>query len=274
MSGIRTSAAADMLGVSPSTLRTWERRLGYPTPRRTPGNHRHYELAEIEGLRDALRETGSISAAIEIAQQRGRGPASPSRMLAAFERFDEAAADRELEESLALRTLERTIEEVLLPALEMADARPGDDPALEYSCRWAAGWLHGAKRLAPPASRENGILLLDSGPALGLEAIHAQALELTLRRAGFRVLLLSARLAERRFGAALRALRPSAVVLCGSEARLDVLGEALRRALGGGGARPYSYRSAQLVSGSNGIEQLGELPSEALARLMHSLGLL
>ncbi|CAN5496462.1 hypothetical protein BH10ACT11_BH10ACT11_20750 [soil metagenome] len=110
MSGIRTSAAADLLGVSPSTLRTWERRLGYPTPRRTPGNHRHYELAEIEALRDALRETGSISAAIEIAQQRGRGPASPSRMLAAFERFDEAAADRELEESLALRTLERTIE--------------------------------------------------------------------------------------------------------------------------------------------------------------------
>jgi DNA-binding transcriptional MerR regulator len=274
MSGIRTSAAAELLGVSPSTLRTWERRLGYPTPRRTPGNHRHYELAEIEALRDALRETGSISAAIEVAQQRGRGPASPSRLVAAFERFDEAAADRELEESMALRTLERTLEEVLLPALDMAASRPGDDFAVEYSCRWAAGWLHGARRLSPPASREEGVLLLDSGPALGIEAVHAHALELCLRRAGFRVLLLSAQIAERRFGAALRALQPSAVVLCGTEARLDILGEPLRRALGGGRARAFSYRSAQLVSGIQGIAQLGQTPTEAMARLMHALDLL
>ena len=69
-----TSAAAEMLGVSPSTLRTWERRLGYPQPRRTEGNHRHYELAEIEALRDALRETNNISSAVEVARRRGRGP--------------------------------------------------------------------------------------------------------------------------------------------------------------------------------------------------------
>jgi MerR family transcriptional regulator, light-induced transcriptional regulator len=60
MTGIRTAAAAEMLGVSPSTLRTWERRLGYPQPARTPGNHRQYELNEIEALRDALRETHNI----------------------------------------------------------------------------------------------------------------------------------------------------------------------------------------------------------------------
>ena len=75
MTGIRTAAAAEMLGVSPSTLRTWERRLGYPQPR-TPGNHRQYELDEIEALRDALRETHNISSAVDIAQRRGRGPAA------------------------------------------------------------------------------------------------------------------------------------------------------------------------------------------------------
>ena len=32
MSGIRTNAAAVMLGVSPNTLRSWERRFGYPSP--------------------------------------------------------------------------------------------------------------------------------------------------------------------------------------------------------------------------------------------------
>ena len=32
MSGIRTNAAAVMLGVSPNTLRSWERRYGFPPP--------------------------------------------------------------------------------------------------------------------------------------------------------------------------------------------------------------------------------------------------
>jgi MerR family transcriptional regulator, light-induced transcriptional regulator len=273
MSGIRTAAAAEMLGVSPSTLRTWERRLGYPHPSRTPGNHRQYELGEIEALREALRETNNISSAVEIAQRRGRGPASPARLLSAFDRFDEPAADRELEESLAVRTLERTLEEVLLPALEAAAGRAGGESELEYACRWASGWLHGARRLAPPASRPQGVLLLDSGPPLTFEAVHAQALELCLRRTGLRVLLLSADLAERRYGAALRALEPAAVVLCGAEPRLDVLGEPLRRALRSGGTRAYSYRAARLVGGRDGMPQLGSGPSEATQRLLSGLGL-
>ena len=271
MTGIRTAAAAEMLGVSPSTLRTWERRLGYPQPARTPGNHRQYELDQIEALRDALRETHNISSAVEIAQRRGRGPASPARLLSAFDRFDEAAADRELEESLAVRTVERTLEEVLLPALETAARRSGGEAELEYACRWATGWLHGARRLAPPASRPAGVLLLDSGPPLGLEAVHAQALELCLRRTGLRVLLLSADLAERRYAAALRALEPQAVVLCGASPRLDVLGEPLRRALRAGGAEAFAYRAARLVGGREGMSELGTRPSEAAGRLLASL---
>ena len=273
MTGIRTAAAAEMLGVSPSTLRTWERRLGYPQPRRTPGNHRQYELGEIEALREALRETHNISSAVEVAQRRGRGLASPARLLAAFDRFDEAGADRELEESLAVRTVERTLEEVLIPALERAAERGNGEAELEYACRWATGWLHGARRLAPPASRPAGVLLLDSGPALGLEAVHAQALELCLRRTGLRVLLLSADLADRRYGAALRALEPRAVVLCGAEPRLDVIGEPLRRALRAGGAQAFSYRAARLVGGREGMPQLGERPTAAAARLLGELDL-
>ena len=38
-----------MLGVSPSTLRSWERRFGFPAPRRSTGGHRQYELAESPG---------------------------------------------------------------------------------------------------------------------------------------------------------------------------------------------------------------------------------
>ena len=273
MAGIRTAAAAELLGVSPSTLRSWERRLGYPSPNRTPGNHRQYELTEIEALRDALRETGNISSAVEVAQRRGRGPSSPVRLLAAFDRFDEAGADRELEESLAVRSVERTVEELLLPSLEAAATRPGQEAELEHACRWAVGWIHSTRRLMPPATRPEGILLLDSGGgAVGPEAVETQALELFLRRAGLRVLLLSADLAEARFARALRALDPRAAVVCGTEARLDVLGGPLRQLLSdGAGTRLFTYRGAQLVSGRSGLPSLGRRPAGATATLLDAI---
>jgi DNA-binding transcriptional MerR regulator len=273
VSGIRTSAAADLLGVSPSTLRSWERRLGYPQPRRTSGNHRQYDLVEVETLREALRETGNISSAVEVARRRGRGLGSPARLLQAFDRFDEAAADRELEESLAIRSIERSVEELLLAALELAAGRPNHLAELEHASRWATGWLHSARRLSGPAGLPDGVLLLDSGSPLGIESLYVQALDLFLRRAGLRVLLLSAGLPEQRFASALRALRPVAIVICGTDASLDVLGAPLRRALrSGDSARIFGYRAAQLITGRRGAPHLGSMPGEATEQLLVSLG--
>ena len=90
--GIRTNAAAEVLGVSPNTLRSWERRYGYPQPRRSPGNHRQYELLELQTLRDALAETGNISSAIELALQRQEAPATTADLAGALEAFDESSA--------------------------------------------------------------------------------------------------------------------------------------------------------------------------------------
>src|SRR4051795_7677954 len=214
MPGIRTNAAAEVLGVSPNTLRSWERRYGYPVPKRTVGNHRNYELVELQTLRDALAQTGNISSAIELARQRQDAPANGGNLVAALERFDEAAADRAIEESLAVRPLERTVEEMLLPAVDELAANPDREAELEFASRWAMGWLHGARRLASIASRPAGILLLDSSSGNDAEAVHAQALDLILRRAGFRVLMLSSELGNERLGRALRALEPTAIVLC------------------------------------------------------------
>src|SRR3982751_45603 len=125
LSGIRTNAAAELLGVSPNTLRSWEGRFGYPEPRRSGGGHRQYELGELEALRRALLETHNISSAIQVARQRGEGPGSAVRLLEAYDRFDEAMADRFMEESLALRSVERSVEELLLPAIELAAERDG-----------------------------------------------------------------------------------------------------------------------------------------------------
>jgi MerR family transcriptional regulator, light-induced transcriptional regulator len=268
VTGIRTNAAAELLGVSPNTLRSWERRFGYPRPRRTQGGHRQYDLAELEALRRALLETHNISSAIELARQRGEGPSSPSRLVDAFDHFDDRAADRVMEESLAVRSVERTVEEVLLPALELVEARESREAECEVGLRWATGWLHASRRVVPPASRPQGVLLFDSSPRLDLESIHVQALELGLRRAGFRTLLLAFDLPPERVVRAVRALDPTAFIFCGGEATLDVVGRLVYAVRQVGSVAPvFEYREAMPVPGDQGIPSLGATPAEAVDRL-------
>src|SRR5215211_4898259 len=265
VSGIRTNAAAELLGVSPNTLRSWERRFGYPKPRRTQGGHRQYDLSELEALRRALQETHNISSAIEVARQRGEGPSSPLRLLDAFDHFDEGGADRLIEESLAVRSVERSVEEVLLPAIEMAQGREGREAEYELACRWATGWLHAARRVVPPASRPQGVLIFDSSERLDFEALQVQALELGLRRAGFRTLLLAFDLPPERVVRAMRALDPTAFVFCGGEATLEVVGRLVYTVRQVGSAAPvFDYRESMPVSGEYAIPFLGASPSEAV----------
>ena len=136
MTAMRTNAAAVMLGVSPNTLRSWERRFGFPTPRRTAGGHRQYDLIEVEALRQAFEETHNVSSAISIARERGSGPSSPTRLRSALRRFDEVEADRILEESLAVRSVERTVEEVLLPAVDGLGVGAGQPLTAELGFSW------------------------------------------------------------------------------------------------------------------------------------------
>ena len=94
---LRLNEATRLLGVSPNTLRSWERRYGFPTPKRTVGNHRNYDLIELQTLRDALAQTGNISSAVALARQRQEAAAkldawavqaladwTEARMVAAF----------------------------------------------------------------------------------------------------------------------------------------------------------------------------------------------
>jgi DNA-binding transcriptional MerR regulator len=267
MPGIRTNAAAEVLGVSPNTLRSWERRYGFPVPKRTPGNHRNYELVELQTLRDALATTGNISSAIELARQRQEAPASGDSLRIAFESFDEEAANRAVEESLAVRPLERTVEEMLLPAIDELAAEPEREAELEFAARWAMGWLHGARRLASTASRPAGILLLDSSRGSEAEAVHAQALDLALRRAGFRVLMLSDELGDERMERALGALDPTAIVLCGPGAETPSTAVKLVRKIRDAGfdAPLYGFRTTGLIG--DAVPSAGEHPSQVTGML-------
>ncbi len=266
MLAIRTNAAAGMLGVSPSTLRSWERRFGFPAPSRTQGGHRQYDLSEVQALRQALDETRNISSAVALARERGEAPASDVRLSAAWGDFDEEAANRLLEESLALRSVDRTVTELLLPAVgELAREDPGPHSAeYEFAWRHATGWMAAMRRLTPPASRDEGVLVLEATAPGDPDALAAQALELVLRRAGLRTLALSDGIDPDRLGRAVRALRPSAVVLAGHRASLDAVGRlvfAVRRA--GSEVHVLDFGGALPVTGASTVPRLGGDPLAA-----------
>jgi DNA-binding transcriptional MerR regulator len=253
-----------MLGISTSTLRTWERRYGFPRPVRSPGGHRHYALAEIEALRMTLAETHNVSSAVAVARERGEGPSSPARLATAYASFDEDKANRMLEESLTLRSIERTIEDVLLDAIATHDDPNGATAEYEFAWRHATGWLSAVKRLAPPATRPEGILVFDGSMTFDIDALHAQALELLLRRAGMRTLALSPAIDASRLTRALRVLEPRAVVLTGRRASLDAIGRlvyAVRRAIDD--VAVFDFRGAVPDSGASTVSRLGDRPLKA-----------
>ena len=272
MNGIRTNAAAVMLGISPNTLRSWERRYSFPQPLRSAGGHRQYSLSEIESLRLTLAETQNVSSAISLARERGEGPSSPTRLAAAFAAFDEETANRLLEESLGLRSVERTIEEVLLEAVTSQREPDGNTAEYEFGWRYATGWLAVQRRLAPPASRSEGVMIFDASSPCDLDALHAQALEVVLRRAGLRTLSLTPAVELTRLGRALRALDPKAVVLTGRRVSLDSIGRlvyAVRSV-----AREvtvFDYRGAVPDTGASTVCRLGDRPLAARDALLAKL---
>jgi DNA-binding transcriptional MerR regulator len=287
MSAIRTNAAATLLGVSPNTLRSWETRFGYPAPQRTGGGHRQFDLTEIEALRQALADTGDISSAISVARERGEGPSTPARLRSAFMLFSEEKADRLIEESMAVRSVERTVETVLLPAVEAlaqdqpathsagegAPGRgPGGSPEYCFAWRYATGWLAAAQRVAPPSTREEGVLILDATRALDVDTLYVQTLELLVRRAGLRVLTLPVELEGARVGNALRALAPQALVLGGQGSTLDAISRvvyAARQSVSG--LEVLDYRGALPETGGTTVPRIGPSPTAAVAKLRERL---
>jgi DNA-binding transcriptional MerR regulator len=274
MNGIRTNAAAVMLGVSPNTLRSWERRYGFPRPRRTPGGHRQYALNEVESLRSLLAETHNVSSAIALARERGEGPPSASRLAAAFATFDEEKANDLLDESLALRSVERTIEEVLLEAVAAHgdEAASATTPEYEFGWRYATAWLSALKRLAPPATRTSGVLVLDASAPLELDGLCAQSLELMLRRAGVRTLALSTAITPTRLARALPALAPRAVVLAGRSITLDALGRLVYSVRSvAHDVQIFDFCGAVPDTGASTVRRLGQTPLPARDLLLSVL---
>jgi DNA-binding transcriptional MerR regulator len=214
---LRTSEAAKLLGVSPSTLRTWEQRFRFPEPHRLPGRYRFYSHGEVVALRAALQEGLSISTA--VLRARDALTADTDSLITALASYDCGRADAAIETALHQLSLARVVEEVVLRSLDEIARRDGAGSAMwAFAARWATDWLHRARRLGLPPASPFAILVGDATrDELDLDAPYIRALELFCVRAGARTLSVCAR-AVAGIGDAAEVHQPDIVVFAGKDA--------------------------------------------------------
>ncbi len=69
-----------LTGVEAPTLRMWEQRHGFPAPERLPSGHRRYSRADVEGIKQVLRDRAAgLELRAAIGNVRRRGPPRPAR---------------------------------------------------------------------------------------------------------------------------------------------------------------------------------------------------
>jgi hypothetical protein len=211
---LKTSEAATLLNVTPATLRAWESRFAFPTPRRSEGNQRMYVFAEVIALRQTLRGGTTTASAVRLARE--TVGADDSSLIAALSGYDSRRADVAMETALGSRSLQQCVEGVLLPTLErIVRQRTVDSAAWAFAARWGTDWLRRATRLTTPRTRSLSIVLGDaSRDELDTDAPHIRALELLSVRAGVDIMSLSVRgvagLAD-----ALQAQHPDLIAIAG-----------------------------------------------------------
>ena len=273
MRTLKTSEAAAFLNVSPNTLRSWERRFGFPRPRRSPGQHRLYTYGDVTALRDALLAGLSISSAISVAQEGLRSGMNP--LLGALAAFDGGGADDVMESTLALRSIEGSVEEVLLPALDQIAERQGADSApMAFAARWASDWLRRAARVTYAHGDGARIVICDaSRDEFDLDGVRIRALELLCMRQGPAPLCLPVR-GLGAIGHAVSAHRPVGLVIAGRHATDD---EVARWAYGirsAAGPLPVSLFRRRPDSDRlhpSGARTLSDAPSAAQREIMEMI---
>jgi excisionase family DNA binding protein len=217
--GLSIREAAELLGVPAPTIRSWERRYRLLGPR-TSGGHRRYgepDLRLIARLRDEI--AGGLPAAEAAALAKASAAVRPDLLIDAIVT---AAADLDpgtiiavADRSARLLDVDRTVEEVLLPALRaigQAWATGGCGVAHEHEATSAlTGWLH-SRRHTITAAASRGPVLLGCGPD-ELHTVGLEALALLLTSRGIACHVLGAQTPADALVSAVGQLGPEAVVV-------------------------------------------------------------
>jgi MerR family transcriptional regulator, light-induced transcriptional regulator len=201
--------------------------------------------------------------------------ADENALVGALGSYELDRADAAMEAALALRSVERSIEEVLLPSMTELGERHGFDSApWAFAARWAGDWLHRAQRLAPAPTRPISILIGDATrDELDPDALALRAFELFCARAGAKVLTLPVS-GVAGLGDVVDAFVPRAVVIAGRHLGDDDVARWAYRVRSATGPLPMALfrRNARGERvRTTGARSLVEAPGEAHRELLDLL---
>jgi DNA-binding transcriptional MerR regulator len=226
----RIQSVAEMTGVSPATLRAWERRYGLPAPRRSSSAYRLYSDRDVELIRrvrelcDAGMAPSEAARSVLAAAERGPEIArvevdndalAVQRILDAVDRFDPDNLEAAVKSALFLGPAVTVFERVFNPALVQIGQRWADGSISVAQEHLAAEVLGSAMRfllrLTQPERPRRRVLL-----ACFADEEHAGALYgVGLRLASWNIqpIILGARVPPEAVRHAIDELRPDLVGL-------------------------------------------------------------
>ena len=127
------SSVSDELGVSPSTLRTWERRYGLGPAQREAGERRRYQPEDVDRLRAMIHHVrAGMSAAkralAESALLPRRGPANAAQLRSVALSDDYQRLEEVIEAAVTSHGLVHTWSRFVEPTLKSLRSAPGGEP--------------------------------------------------------------------------------------------------------------------------------------------------
>ncbi|MGW5653373.1 MerR family transcriptional regulator [Streptomyces humi] len=250
--GLATGVLARRLGVSPMTLRSWDRRYGIGPTARTAGGHRRWTAADVATVEemcrltatgippaDAARAARTAATGPPPAAEADRTPPPPAaegrsraagalplgdvrlecRGLArAAVRLDAPALDEQLTAVVERYGVVVAWQEVMVPTLHAVGRRwmSSEDQyvEVEHLLAWHVSTVlrRSARPAVPVASAAAGCVLLACAPG-EQHTLPLEALHAALGREGMPVRMLGAAVPVEALDAAVRRLGPAAVVL-------------------------------------------------------------
>jgi DNA-binding transcriptional MerR regulator len=274
---LRIGPFSERVGVKPDLLRAWERRYGLLRPTRSAGGFRLYTDADarrITRMRDALASGLSAAQAAEAAiaaeppgatiASGGDGVApldiAVSRVLQAVARYDEGALRAVLDDSFAGVGIERTVGEVIVPALRAIGSGWEAGTMLVGQEHLASNVIRGRLQALKPlvGFGEGPLAVLACAPGEQHD-ISLLAFGVLLQARAWKVVFMGANTPLEPLQRAAQELRPALTVVAAFDERLlqaqegalRELARTTRTALAGPGA------SASLAERA-GAERLGE----------------
>jgi DNA-binding transcriptional MerR regulator len=219
--GTPIAGVAERLGVPVPTIRSWERRYGFPAPARTRGRHRRYDEREIEQLRD-LRDliTRGFAAGEAVRRLRSSGDGRAGQDLAdevvrAVLAFDGATVESSLERATDELGLDDAIRTVLLSSMREIGARwkagSCDVGHEHFATEVVRAWLSRRTASVPVSTRRHPIVLA-CGPN-DLHTIGLEAFGLLLASRAWPTRILGAMTPTESLVATVRAVRARAAVV-------------------------------------------------------------